>query len=38
VLFDGSQYFSAGGLGKLLSAAPNLTFTNGIIKGASLLP
>jgi hypothetical protein len=38
VLFDGAQFFSVGGLGKILSAAPNLTFTNGIIKGAFFQP
>jgi hypothetical protein len=38
VLFDGTQYFSVGGLGQTLSPAPNLTFTNGIIKNAIISP
>jgi hypothetical protein len=34
VLYDGTQYFSVGGFGHPLSPAPDLTFTNGIIKDA----
>ncbi len=34
VLFDGNQFFSAGGFGHELTASPNLKFTNGIISGA----
>ncbi len=38
VLFDGTRYFSTAGFGRLLSSAPNLVFTNGVIKGAFLNP
>jgi hypothetical protein len=34
VLYDGTQYFSVGGLGHPLTSAPNLTFTNGVLKAA----
>jgi hypothetical protein len=38
VLFDGSQFFSAAGIGHMTHASPNLTFTNGIISGAFIVP
>jgi hypothetical protein len=38
VLFDGSKFFSAAGLGHMIHPAPNLTFTNGIISGAFIVP
>ncbi len=34
VLFDGTQFFSAGEFGHEVSASPNLKFTNGILSGA----
>jgi hypothetical protein len=38
VLFNGTQYFSVGGFGQTLSPAPNLTFTNGVIKDVIISP
>jgi hypothetical protein len=38
VLYDGTQYFAVGGLGHALSPAPNLTFTNGVLKCAIIKP
>jgi hypothetical protein len=38
VLYDGTQYFSVGGFGHPISPAPNLTFTNGVLKAAIISP
>jgi hypothetical protein len=38
VLYDGTQYFSVGGFGHPISPAPNLTFTNGVLKNAIISP
>jgi hypothetical protein len=38
VLFDGSQFVSVTGLGKMLKTAPNLEFTNGVIYGSFIAP
>jgi hypothetical protein len=38
VLFDGTKFFSAAGLGHLVAALPNLSFTNGIISGVFIAP
>jgi hypothetical protein len=38
MLFDGTKFFAAGGLGRLVGTAPNLSFTNGVISGAFVVP
>jgi hypothetical protein len=38
VLFDGNRFFSAAGLGHMVAVKPNLSFTNGVISGAFVVP
>jgi hypothetical protein len=38
VLYDGTQYFSVGGLGHPILPAPDLTLTNGVLKAAIISP
>ena len=38
VLFDGTRFFSAVGMGRVVTWCSNLSFTNGIIAGALIVP
>ena len=38
VLFDGTKFFSATGLGHMVHGTPNISFTSGVISGAFVFP